>query len=70
MVGQCLLIFDATDGEPYPFTAVVTGHIGKPPTYVAAPGIGRLILRRTPPGTILANVVECTKVVTAAAGKT
>jgi len=37
---------------------------------VAVPGIVCIVLRRTPPVTVLANVVECSIVVTVTARKT
>ncbi len=60
----------ATNREPVFLTVEVPVHSANAVTQVAAPGIARIGLRRTPPVTARANEVESPKAVTVTARKT
>jgi hypothetical protein len=60
----------ATNREPVFLIVVVPVYIAIVVIQVAVPGIVCIVLRRTPPVTVLANVVECSIVVTVTARKT
>ena len=60
----------ATNREPVPLTAVVPVYIAIAVIQEAVPGTVRTVLRRTPPVTVLAKVVERTIVATETARKT
>jgi hypothetical protein len=64
------LIPEATDRKPKCLIVVVPVYIAIVVIQVAVPGIVCIVLSRTPPVTVLANVVECSIVVTVTAWKT
>jgi len=64
------LIPEATDREPTFLIVVGPAYTAIDVNQVAVPGIVGTALRRTPPVTVVANVAECTIVVTATARKT
>ena len=69
-MNQINSIPEATDREPTFLIVVEPEYIATRVTQAAVPGIGRIVLRRTPPVTELANVAECPIAVTGTARKT
>ena len=60
----------ATNREPVSLTAVAPDHNAIAVIQVAVPGIVCIVLRRTPPETVLANAAERATAATATARKT
>ena len=60
----------ATNREPEYLIVAVPVYIAIVVTQFSVPGNACIELRRTPPATVLANVVECSTAVTATARKT
>jgi len=61
---------EATNRDPNPLIVVVPVDIANGANQAAVPGIGCTALHRTPPTTVVANVGECSIVVTVTARKT
>ena len=60
----------ATNREPTFLIEVVPVYIAIVVVQVAVPGTVRIVLRRTPPVTVVANVAECSTGATVTARKT
>ena len=61
---------EATNRKTIPLIVGMSEEIAIGVTQVEAPGIARIVLRRTPPVTVVANVAEWTTSATATARKT
>ena len=66
---QTLLIPEATNREPNSLKVDVPVYIAVVAVQVAVPGVWCTVLRRTPPGSIVANAAECSNAATVATRK-